>query len=794
VMTTTYTPSTMMNGTTYYWQVTAKNAAGSTRGAVSSFTTIVAAPAVVSSPNPADGAAGVARNPTLTWSAAGATSYDVRFGTTNPPPQVATGVTAAAYTPAALDPGTTYYWQVTAKNAGGSTSGATWSFTTVAGLPAPWQSQDVGSAGLKGSATASGGTFTVAGSGADIWGTADAFQFVSRPVSGDVEIVARVVTLQNTNTYAKAGVMLRESTAAGSAHVILDVRPNGSIEFMMRAATGGATSYISGTMQALATWLKLTRVGSTVTGYVSSTGTTWTQVGSTAVTFASNALTGLVVTSHDATQLNTATFDNVSVTVPVATDPLPPPPPPPPPPSPQPPPPGVAPTVYNAISDRNAYPKPALPALGAAGFTFNDPTFGSKVARVTDGNTRPGMVNRSYRVPSNAHLAAWNASSTAFYVVSGDGTLIPYRFDQATMTASRIQASGTGDGGLTLRFYVEPQFSLINPNVIYGVASGGNSRTIAQYDFSTGVYTPIVDLDTVLNGLQGTYVGGVMSGGTTDEKLVTFFGGPGQDSHFYLMWAPFGNLGARKILNTHASTINGAPTNVTLNFNIHAVSVDKSGRFVFVYPTGVDTGAPRYAAPVYLWDTQNNSIVPLTNGSNGSINVHPGGHDAAGYGYSVNQDCCASSSWDAMQWEFRSLTDPLRHTDLISPVLSPKEIYAADHTTWNNARPDAMVPVISSTYRLPTSTTAWRAWDDEIIGIDTTGGIGGVVYRFAHHRSNVASDTNPSQPYFWYQPVANVSPNGLFVLFTSNWEKTLGKDAADGTARQDVFVVRLTPQ
>jgi len=58
------------------------------------------------------------------------------------------------------------------------------------------------------------------------------------------------------------------------------------------------------------------------------------------------------------------------------------------------------------------YVKPALPQLGAAGFTFNDPVFGSKSLRVTDGYTRPGTTNRSYRVPSNAHLSAWNSSST----------------------------------------------------------------------------------------------------------------------------------------------------------------------------------------------------------------------------------------------------------------------------------------------------------------------------------------------------------------------------------------------
>ena len=133
-------------------------------------------------------------------------------------------------------------------------------------------------------------------------------------------------------------------------------------------------------------------------------------------------------------------------------------------------------------------------------------------------------------------------------------------------------------------------------------------------------------------------------------------------------------------------------------------------------------------------------------------------------------------------------------TDLISPILTPKEVYLDDHTTWNNARPDALVPVISSTYRIGANTAPWRAWDDEVVGIDTTGGIGGVVYRFAHHRSDSGSDADPTTPYFWYEPIANVSPDGRWVLFTSNWEKTLGRDAAEGTARQDVFVVQLTPQ
>jgi hypothetical protein len=61
---------------------------------------------------------------------AGATSYDVLFGTSDPPSQVATGLTSASYTPASLAPGTTYFWQIVAHNSAGANQGAEWTFTT----------------------------------------------------------------------------------------------------------------------------------------------------------------------------------------------------------------------------------------------------------------------------------------------------------------------------------------------------------------------------------------------------------------------------------------------------------------------------------------------------------------------------------------------------------------------------------------------------------------------------------------------------------------------------------------
>jgi len=134
--TASYTPATLAAGTRYFWQIVARNGGGSTSGPVWSFTTstAVAPPPTPAAPTPSDGASGVSTTPILSWNASGA-AYDVFFGNTNPPPQAASGQTSASYAPGSVSSATTYYWQVVARNAGGSTPGPIWTFTTAAPVP-----------------------------------------------------------------------------------------------------------------------------------------------------------------------------------------------------------------------------------------------------------------------------------------------------------------------------------------------------------------------------------------------------------------------------------------------------------------------------------------------------------------------------------------------------------------------------------------------------------------------------------------------------------------------------------
>jgi hypothetical protein len=297
---------------------------------------------------PASGSSGLTTRPTLTWNIATfAVSYDVYLGTSagalnlvgNVPAQLVNDPPPTySWTPgSALQSGTAYFWKIvsrtnaTAIDPSIKATSPTWSFTTggtstppPSSLPSPWQSTDVGTVGQPGSATYSNGTFTVRGAGADIWGTADAFQYVQQSANGDVQIVARVSAPSNTSTFAKAGLMIRGSLAANSAHVILDMKPDGGVEFMGRSAAGESTTVYAGASGGATVWLKLARTGSTVTGYVSQTGSNWSTVGSTSTAIGTPALVGLIVCSHDTSQTTTATFDNVSVTA--ASAPPPPPP------------------------------------------------------------------------------------------------------------------------------------------------------------------------------------------------------------------------------------------------------------------------------------------------------------------------------------------------------------------------------------------------------------------------------------------------------------------------------------
>ncbi len=186
--------------------------------------------------------------------------------------------------------------------------------------PSPWLHGDIGTVNLTGTATYSNGAFSNTGAGADIEGAADAFHFIYQSVSGDVTLTTRVESLDNTNPWAKAGVMIRSTLSANSKNVFTAITPSNGITFQSRTSTGGNTTATATAGFTTPYWVRIKRVGNVISGYRSSDGVTWTQVDSPlTISLGSNIYIGLCVSSHSTTTLAKGVFKNVSVTTSAGT-------------------------------------------------------------------------------------------------------------------------------------------------------------------------------------------------------------------------------------------------------------------------------------------------------------------------------------------------------------------------------------------------------------------------------------------------------------------------------------------
>lgn len=235
---------------------------------------------------------------------------------------VSAGVTRYNDTP--VNAATRYYYRVQAFNAGGtSLSGVVAAVTPAPFLPPGWTDADVGGPLKPGFASqdAASGNWIIAGGGSDIWNNADQFHFASGNFTGDGTLTARVTNTQNTDTWSKAGVMFRSDTSAASAFVDVVGTYGQGVSFQWRPTAGGTPDSVTVAGVRTPVWVRLTRSGNNFSGYYSTNGTTWTQIGSTiTINLGATARAGLAVTAHNNLALNTGNFTNVSLLPTALTD------------------------------------------------------------------------------------------------------------------------------------------------------------------------------------------------------------------------------------------------------------------------------------------------------------------------------------------------------------------------------------------------------------------------------------------------------------------------------------------
>jgi len=148
--------------------------------------------------------------------------------------------------------------------------------------------------------------------GADIWDTADQFHFAYKQLSGIGSITARVVSITDTDPWAKGGVMIRESLAPGAVNVAMVVTPDNGVNFQYRTEANAGSDQTTEAGITAPQWVRLTRTGNTFTGEYSANGSNWTTLGSIDIAMLPDTYIGLCLTSHNVDATCTAEFSNVT--------------------------------------------------------------------------------------------------------------------------------------------------------------------------------------------------------------------------------------------------------------------------------------------------------------------------------------------------------------------------------------------------------------------------------------------------------------------------------------------------
>jgi regulation of enolase protein 1 (concanavalin A-like superfamily) len=369
-------------------------------------------------------------------------------------------------------------------------------------LPDGWSSRDIGAPARSGAAAFDSGTFGIEGSGTDIAGTWDQFHFASREAAGDVDVVARVRDLGNTDSMSKAGIMIRDSVTANGAHASMFATTSGVSLFRRRAAAGSVTVDTTGPTKTSPVWLKLSLRNGAVSGYQSVDGVTWTLVGTDTLTLPTPFRVGLAVTSRKSTATVITNIDNVAV---------------------------------NVVAAGNVDPAVSLTAP-ADGATFTAPANITITATATDTDgtvVRVEFYQGSTLLGSDTtspYSFAWNNVPAGSYsltarAVDDDGAI--------TTSAARTISVSTATAQRSAAFTASADHNtLVNSYLLEIFAAGANPATAAPIATQNLGKPAVVngectvDVTTTINGLSpGTYqatVSAVGSGGSARSGAATF--------------------------------------------------------------------------------------------------------------------------------------------------------------------------------------------------------------------------------------------------------------------------------
>lgn len=437
------------------------------------------------------------------------------------------------------------------------------------------------------------------------------------------------------------------------------------------------------------------------------------------------------------------------------------------------------PNTYSATTNTNVYTDGSPPTLGAAGTTYTDPTFGTTILRVTDANTLSSFSRTGisfFPTDGSAEIRRCNVGCTRFLSHCQGGEDLIFDFNASGFTASLHTVNGSYSPNISPGpVFANSCFSSTDPDTIYGVDGSNN---VSAYDIVSDSLTSNVWNTSGISGAAGyndfslALANGVMVMMLGAQDTATLVG----------TYDPSGPT--QRVLDVNAGTINGVTAQIYIGgtatswiaFSVHNVTIGQDGRYVKITPTGTNVGTH---TGYVIWDIQTGTV--------SLVSVNIGGHQAVGYGYMTNAD--PNNGYEV---RIRSLTS---QSGIANPTLLNTNSYTAEnyydqYQSWENAQSGRLVPLgwthcteaVAGPY--PYHPTITNPWQREVTAIATDGS--GTVWRFAHTFMYDNGD-------FQEECFAHMFANGLYFLFHSNMQNTLGTSSADGSLRTDLFLAKLVP-
>jgi hypothetical protein len=425
-----------------------------------------------------------------------------------------------------------------------------------------------------------------------------------------------------------------------------------------------------------------------------------------------------------------------------------------------------APSTYTAYTGVDMKIIPPAPALGPANSVFKDPTFGSRILRVTDPNTKAGQ---SFVSTDSGFARTWNANSTAIKLTGPHGDAYWLEFNAGQFTV--------GDGSAfpaihPVSFGARWEWSTLDPDIIYFL----NGSQIAKYNKLSGAIT---NLGGPTTGEPVAYNAAVIG---FDNWVCAAVGSGPQDSYTKIFCVNPSVPGVTKLIDVAAKTVNGIPQSDPY------WPTPASGQTLGIHDISGGTGASWLEVTFHgqSWGANGGAVLDLgTNTWSLVTNADPywSGHVSMGNGKYAN----SSGSINGRDSRGMVVRDPDRLMDssqyrfIEQPPDTLNQWCDADHNSWLNSATNASAPILISRYG--PSVNCQYAWSGEINAAAIDGS--NTVWRFAHNHAGTC---------YYAEGFAQISNDGKWALFSSYWDGTLGADSAFGCGtRIDAFIVELAP-